>query len=242
MSPENRRRQYRVDELDRVPLRVQVIQDKRVVEPRLLDVSFNGAGLLFTPNIDLDVPKGDYLFLRFILPDRDDAIQAVAQVTFRATEAEGVRYGVEFTNADHIHQQVPGKLIGLFNRRRAFRIVPGPDEPITATIIRRDENPEIVIPVVSLSVSGAGVFAKTKDLQVLERNEIIIMTFELPGETQVCRFSANVCYGMKWKRGIRYGIQFEDTGSRKFERMQQQVMNYVMIEQRKLLKARADAR
>jgi len=241
MNPSNRRRQYRVGELAKWKIRVEIVLDSHVAEATLIDVSFNGAGIWIGRKLDPGLALEQRIFLRFISPHIGEPIKTVATVNFRATDGAGTRYGLGFVNARHIQEQVPPKMIGLFNRRRSFRVVPDSSEPINAVVHGQDGELVAELPVISLSATGCALFAKLRDQQVLKRGDAFILSFSLPEETTPCRFVGQIRYGMPWQSGVRYGVEFHNDGSRAFQQLQRLLMDYVMVQQRKMLKMRASA-
>jgi c-di-GMP-binding flagellar brake protein YcgR len=234
-----RRGQYRVKDLEKYQITAELVVDEQTIAAKLNNLSFNGVGVAVKRGAGPVLVEQMRVFIRLLGPYLPEPIKAVAVVTFATAEGDGHRYGLEFMNARHIHDQVPSKLLGIFNRRRAFRVVPDSSNPVTVSITGRGGALAIELPVISLSVSGAACFSKGRD-HVLERSEMVTLVFRLPEEAAPCRFTGTVRYLMEWQQGCRYGIEFTEQTTRLFLRCQRQVMEYVMQQQRVMLRKRSE--
>jgi c-di-GMP-binding flagellar brake protein YcgR len=235
-----RRNQYRVQDLDKYQIHVELVVEDNTFPAKLANLSFNGAGVFVERGAGPILVDQTRVFIRLLGPYLPEPIKAVAVVTFSSKEGNGHRYGLAFLNAKHIQEQVPSVLLGVFNRRRAFRVVPESGAPVSAAVTGRNGALEIDLPVISLSVSGLALYVKDKKELTLERGEGLTMVFKLPGEVAPCRFSGTVRYSRESPQGVRYGIEFIEQSTRVFQRCQRQVMEYVMEQQRVMLRKRAD--
>ncbi|HIA02801.1 MAG TPA: PilZ domain-containing protein [Myxococcales bacterium] len=236
----NRRTQYRVQDLEKYQICVELVVEDQTIPAEIVNLSFNGAGVRVLRSDGPYLAEQTRIFIRLLGPYLPEPIKAVAIVNFAAKEGDGYRYGLRFLNARHIQDQVPPKLMGVFNRRRAFRVIPESGHLVTAAVSGRGGELDADLPIISLSVSGIAVYIKDKSVLKLELGEIITLVFKLPEEMAPCRICGTVRYVREWQQGERYGVEFVDDQSRVFQRSQRQVMEYVMKQQRVMLRKRSD--
>ena len=239
-SQSNRRSQYRVQDLEKFQIHAELVVDEETIPATLVNLSFNGAGVRVSSRDTAFLPEQSRVFIRLLGPYLPEPIKAVALVNFAAKEGDGYRYGLQFMNARHIQDQVPPKLLGVFNRRRAFRVIPESGHLVTATVTGREGVLDAEVPIISLSVSGAALYIKVAKEDEFERGEVISLVFKLPEEVAPCRIAGTVRYMREWQQGIRYGVEFIDDQSRVFQRSQRQIMEYVMKQQRVMLRKRSE--
>ncbi|HET6204896.1 MAG TPA: PilZ domain-containing protein [Planctomycetota bacterium] len=94
----NRRRTRRVQPDVAAPIEV-LLEDGvsgKSAAGQLLDLSTAGVGLLVTPKVDSRFAGVDCLRLAFRLPEHAEELRLEGTIRYRAREAGGVRYGVEF--------------------------------------------------------------------------------------------------------------------------------------------------
>ena len=231
---QNRRQQYRVSGR-RDKLQAYIVSGDREVPIRLLDTSFGGAG--FVPTVGLNIKPGDTVTLRFMAPEMALPASVRSVIKDRAPLGTDIRYGAEFVDPGSLHRRLPSRLLGLFNRRKAFRVTPDSSKPIQARIRRMEGDVVLGLPIICLSVAGCAMMAKRKEDQMLMAGDAVELSFAIPETDNVVVFVGNVRYGTKQRGGTRYGIEFDRFKSPVFSQQQKALSRYVMTQQRKILDA-----
>lgn len=198
----------------------------------IVHLAFSGAGIV-SRNISLQI--GQHISLRFMA--KGMALPAVINASVRSRKGWGddgsVRYGLLFRDPADIPRKIPTRLLGAFNRRRSFRVVPRGEAQMAQ--LTRQDGVELQLPIISLSTTGIACLARTKDEEMLMAGDVVTIRFLVPETKSVCSFVANVRYGSKQRGGVRYGMEFDRDKSQLVQKQQRIITRYVMQEQRRML-------
>ncbi len=173
-----------------------------------------------------DAPSGTSVVIPAVADVRDDRGQIRS-------------YRVRFTDADAVAGLLHPGLVGIFDRREAFRARPAANKPLDI-IVEPPEGcsvPPLLTDVVDLSTTGIAV-----DVPVEFESEMILfdhvnVTFKLAGHELVIR---GFIRHRSWKESdrVRYGVEFDVT-SEKFEFSQECISTWVLTRQIALRKSAA---
>ena len=134
-----------------------------------------------------------------------------------------------------MQRRLPSRLLGLFNRRQAFRVTPDSSSPIQARIRRLENDLVIGLPIVCVSVAGCALVAKRKEDQLLMAGDVIELSFQVPDTGNTVVFVGTVRYCRKLRGGVRLGVEFDRRQSPVFNKQQQVLSRYIMRQQRRIL-------
>jgi hypothetical protein len=230
---DNRREHYRVGDLADVPIWAEVVEEDAITPVHLLDLSFRGVGMRVEPG-GPGFTRGTKLVIRFHAGEESLPVLATATVRFIEATDEGTRYGLYFADTRALSEQLPGWLVGTFNRRSAYRVTPAPGRPIEARISRIGREEEIQAPLISLSASGCAIMTTPEQADNFRPQQQISIAFTL-ADAVICHLIANIQYGVPQEGGIRFGIHFNAEKTSGFDEYQRKIRLYVMARERSRL-------
>jgi c-di-GMP-binding flagellar brake protein YcgR len=241
-----RRNQYRIELGEKSTVEVSIhVEDRPLMVGRLHDVSAEGAGVVL-PNLagaPLAVGQNAELVLvgrTIVKPLRVSAI--VSHHRIEGTGPEAVqRYGFDFTDKEGFDELLIAQdLHVLFNRRRARRIQPDPEEPIEVHLEDEDRGKSESARVVDLSTGGVGIQVTPKAGPRFAEGERVSVSLRLPGGSEDLRLEGKVLHRSEATGGgTRYGIEFDRVRTPRFAEQQALLARYVDRCLRQLLKAGA---
>ncbi len=231
-----RRKHRRVKELAKYQLQANIITDGRAVPVTLLDVSFAGIGLSVTHTHGLVLNSGQVVVIQLKAPSVRQPIRARARVMSRIPGSDSDRYGLALQDAAWLRSRVPPSLMGIFNRRRSFRVTPDSLGPIEVRLEREDGR-QTTLPAVCVSSSGMAIIAATREQEMLMTGDRISIDFMLPYSGTRCELVGVVRYTVRRRTGVRYGIEFDADACEDFARQERALARYVMTQQRRTLAA-----
>jgi c-di-GMP-binding flagellar brake protein YcgR len=153
-----------------------------------------------------------------------------------AERRDGVLAGVSFDDPGAVHSVVPIELHHVFNRRKAFRVVVGPYEPVEVEF-----RPSMAKPsrgkMVDLSATGIGVTVEAEAARrIPPRLLIVTIAFTLPYHGKVVATSTIRCR-VPTGNGERLGLSFDGRGSRNWGKNERVISQYLMRRQLEIRRA-----
>ncbi len=202
------------------------------VGAELLDVSASGVSLSVAASKVPTFPMGATVFLNLEIPGKESVSELPAYVR-HAREAGSKRVlGLEIVDWRRLHDKLPPRLFGMFNRRHYFRVDMPRLPPIEATV-RDETDRERLAHVVDLSAGGCGLLFELGDVPA--SGEVIRFQFCLPGTDRTCDLFGTVRSIHEYKDCAQCGIEFDAKQSQAFRAQQKFISQYVMERQRELI-------
>lgn len=212
-------------------LRVSFTTPEGDVPVRLLDVGYARASVL-TPSVVRLRPR-DYVRVQFFTNGMTEPVVAPAVVERVANVHGGVIHELQLTDSARLTTQLPPRSQGAFNRRAAYRVVPDSRAPVTARL-RRTDDTELSLPVISLSVTGLACFLPKETDTGLGAGDYVAIELSLPDSEPSLELEGVVRYVMALRHGQRIGVMFSARTGPEANRAQAVLSRYIMDIQRQL--------
>lgn len=214
----------------RYGLTARLVFGEGSLQVRLDTISFEGARVAVDRRHGAPLRPGQGVSLRLLAPGCD-ALEVPAVVDRHFPGRDRTEYDLRFTSP--LQRYVPSRLVGAFNRRRAFRVSPDSSAPVVARV-ETAHGGSVRLPLICLSATGCALLARRPEEQPLRAGDRVRLTFSFPGATAPVDVEATVRYGAAQRQGTRYGLEL-DAAAAGFARHQRRIQRYVMEQQRRML-------
>ena len=158
-----------------------------------VDFPLNGAPLL---------PVGRAGELRFHRSDTGETASALGKVAFRGDSDTSRSF--HFLFGERTRQT----LASLLEPRRAFRVHPDPDQPVSVTISVPGVPGAIIGAARDISKSGLGIDIPWEHEAALSKQDVVELRMRLPGQAEELVFTSRIRNRALGAGAINYGIEF----------------------------------
>lgn len=148
------------------------------------------------------LPVGRAGELSFHRVDTGERVSALGKVAYRGDG--DVERGYHFLFGERTRQS----LASLLEPRRAFRVHPDPDEPVSVTLTIPGVPGVIIGAARDVSKSGIGIDIPWEHEAALSRQEVVEIRMRLPGQAEELVFKSRVRNRSLGTGAIIYGLEF----------------------------------
>lgn len=223
------RQVYRIDLTNTYYLRGTLhAVGRKGIEGKLVDVSAQGAGLVFLERADPLLYEGGQVELGFRIDGQEGEFRTLAAVKSRSAKRHFVRYGFEFLDFDAYDPKVPFLLRAVFNRRRAPRVQP--EETVTVTLAPSDgdgEGEPMDGRLVDLSTNGLAVELPFHAVEAFREGDEKRVTFTVPGTEEPTTVAAVVRGRRLAGPCVHVGLEYEPEDDGTFRAFLSAIEDYV---------------
>ena len=92
--------------------------------------------------------------------------------------------------------------------------------------------------VIDLSITGIGLEVHNKDAQKLKYSDRLVLSFQLPGCTELFNITGVVSYKKPLEGNVRCGIKFDWSRTENFVYQEMSISRYIINHQQLMLKKR----
>jgi len=210
---------------------VKVVQPPHEATGELVEMQMARARVRFTVGNDPDLEPGSRVQMAFTMVGLGESIHATLVVQDRSEGDDYCFYRLDFVSPDAFFRRVDPSIWRYFNRRRAFRVVPGRNEPSEVTVNWEGGSAEARM--VDLSTGGMGL--AITPAQQLPATTPVRVTFYVRESNSPIRFNGIARHQKESGGELRCGIQFIEEQDPRFEAMRDDVAAHVMRRQREML-------
>jgi len=156
-----------------------------------------------------------------------------ATTYFRNEMAGFRRYSFQFDESEALRPQ----LVRMFNQRRAFRVEPDPHAPVNVTMVSPSgfQATGCLEKISSIGIGFTTSAQADTGFASIERAEVRVA---LPPDRKPLRLVAWIRNRHLLDKMIQYGLEFDPHETEHFTEQEQEILIYVMLRQRDLLRSR----
>ena len=199
----DRRAAYRVSLSADDAISAEVTSKSGQAHGDVLDLSLNGAAVLFPIAQDPSFALGELVTVH-LQSSKMGLVEVKATVQKRTELDDTRRFGLAFSEPDVLRAKLSAKLLRLFNQRKAFRIEPNEAAPVDVLVCA--EELEVVGLLRDISADGAGVLIAPESEARLSRVIHVTLKLRLPPEDKPLAFKASIRIRVAEAEHIFYGL------------------------------------
>jgi c-di-GMP-binding flagellar brake protein YcgR len=205
------------------------------VDAELVDLSAGGASVRVHSDHMLQLTVGGTLTVWVADAASGIELPIGAKMVHRREDANGRVLGLQFTDLRTVGALLQPLFGQKFNRRGAFRVVPGRHEgPVNVTLYAPPElrQPPSACALVDLSTGGMAVDVPVAFETGLQGHEQLQLVFRLPTGSASLIADGRVVHRTLRGELVRFGIQFQHTDEADFRPVHDAILAYVIKRQR----------
>jgi c-di-GMP-binding flagellar brake protein YcgR len=156
-KPEDKRKHERIPSQGTTGIKVSIyVQDSKPVEATWIDISAGGVKLHLVDEVEVRPEQGQPVVCRFC--EQDDCFELEGVIAWVEPNDSGPYVGVEFGTLGVVIDKDYPRLWSYFNRRKAFRVEPSPEEQVPIKLF--EDGKEVLDGwIVNISSFGLGLSA-----------------------------------------------------------------------------------
>lgn len=182
------------------------------------------------------LPVGRAGELAFYRTETDERVSALGKVAYRGDGDVDRSY--HFLFGERTRQA----LATLLEPRRAFRVHPDPDEPVSITLSVSGAPGTLIGAARDVSESGIGIEVPWEHEAALSKQDIIEIRLRLPGHAEEFLFMSRIRNRSLGTGAIIYGLEFIISGAPEADPGLIEVCKYVAIRSNLAQRSAAEAR
>ena len=197
---------------------------------------FPGTELLNVPGVAAEI-RGEVRCAEF-----EEPLVMQAEVLSRRDFKGGCRLHLRWTRPEEFKYQLTNRLQRTFNRRKAYRVPPDPNEPVTALIGAQkgssQEGYTIEPDVIEVAAGGLTIELQAGAETRLATLSKMNLALTIPGQESALILEVWLRHRFLFGRSVRYGLQYVLSESKEYEAAIEAIVDYVLKRQREILNVR----
>lgn len=192
------------------------------------DISMTGVSITFRES---DVPElcaGDAVTLRLTASWLPRPVVAGGCLAGSRRDVEGIVYDFDFANADVVEEQITPVLHSVFNRRRAPRVVPNPEDDTRVVFQSAGSERASMAELHQVSSSGISIKMPPGDDPGAPIGSPTGISFYLAGRSEATRMAAYLRSRRHEGTHLVLGFEYDGERTPDFEKIQGAILGYVL--------------
>jgi hypothetical protein len=202
----------------------------------VVELSYGGVRLKFSDTADIVLPIGYDIPLQLQSNMLDEPIVVSATIVDRFDKSNCREYGFKFHDPESLRFQLPPALQDHFNKRKVYRVHPGPDAPV-GIWLTNVEGDAVPGQLVDVSTSGAGVRV-SRVLEIgFSRLTQVAVVLHFPDMPNAHNVKCKIRNRSLVEETIHYGLEFCVSELNASPATRQIIIDYVIRRQSEISQA-----